>query len=75
MKAPKLYTKKDGKHYFTFKGRQYYAGKTLEKAQAKLKEFTGIGITDQTCLVKLVGEYLDSLVGTQSSLTKRRLRI
>ena len=66
MKSPKLYTKKDGKYYFTFRGKQHYGGKTLEQAQTKLKEVTGIGIIDQTCVVRLVGEYLDSLVGTQS---------
>jgi len=66
MKAPKLYTKKDGAHYFTFKGKQHYAGKTLEKAQAKLREVTGLAPTGDCDLVALVGQYLDSLVGTQS---------
>ncbi len=69
MKTPKLYSKKDGAYYFTFQGKQKYAGKTLEKAQAKLREVTGLAPSGDTDLVALVGQYLDSLVGTQSSDT------
>ena len=61
MKAPKLYKKKDGAYYFTFKGRQHYAGRTLEKAEAKLREVTALEPEGETCLVTLVGRYLDSL--------------
>ena len=55
MKAPKLYKKKDGAYYFTFKGRQHYAGRTLEKAETKLRQVTALEPDGETCLVTLVG--------------------
>ncbi len=62
-KSPNLYKKKqDGAYYFNYKGRQKYAGRTLEKAEAKLREITGLAPTGDTCLVTLVGKYLDDLV-------------
>lgn len=66
MKTPKLYPKKDGAYYFTFQGKRHYGGKTLEKAEAKLREVTGLAPSGDTDLVALVGQYLDSLVGSQS---------
>ena len=69
MKSPKLYKKKDNAFYFTFNGKQHYGGKTLEKAEAKLKKVTGAATCPQSCLVALVGEYLDSIHGTQADDT------
>lgn len=69
MKAPKLYKKQDDAYYFTFNGKQHYAGKTLEKAGAKLKKITGAATCPQSCLVAVVGEYLDSIHGTQADDT------
>jgi hypothetical protein len=66
MKAPRLYQKKDGAYYFTFNSKQHYAGKTLERAERKLREVTGLQPDGETSLVTLVGRYLDSLGGSQS---------
>ena len=64
---PKRYQKSDGCYYFTFKTKQYYVGSTLDRAQVKLEQIVSIGGTpSQACLVNLVGEYLDSINGTQS---------
>ncbi len=66
-RPPKLYKKKqDGAYYFNYKGKQKYAGRTLEKAEAKLREITGLAPSGDICLVTLVGKYLDDLVGSQS---------
>lgn len=66
-KRPNLYKKsQDGAYYFNYEGKQKYAGKTLEKAEAKLREITGLAPSGDTDLVALIGQYLDSLVGTQS---------
>ena len=66
-KSPNLYKKsQDGAYYFNYKGKQKYAGRTLEKAEAKLREITGLAPSGDTCLVTLVGKYLDDLVGSQS---------
>lgn len=66
MRLPRLYTKKDGAYYFTFHNKQYYAGKTLDRAERKLRDVTGSRPNGGTCLITLVGRYLDSLVGCQS---------
>lgn len=69
MKLPKLYIKRDGAYYFTFRGRQYYGGKTLEKAEGKIRSVVGVGVAGETDLVKLVGEYLDAIDGVQAADT------
>ena len=75
-KLPTLYRKRDQNFYFTFRGRQYYAGSTQEKANRKLLEIVGTGNSDGPHSIKdAVKEYLDSIEGVQSPdsvVTKRR---
>lgn len=75
-KLPTLYRKRDRNFYFTFRGRQYYAGSTPEKATRKLLEIVGTGNSEGPHSMKdAVKEYLASIeeVQSQDSVnTKRR---
>jgi len=75
-KLPSLYLKADQNFYFTYKGRQYYAGTTQEKADRKLLEIVETGNSDGPHSIKdAVKEFLDSIEGIQSPdsvVTKRR---
>jgi site-specific recombinase XerD len=75
-KLPSLYQKADRKFYFTYRGKQYYAGSTREAATQKLFEVVGTGNSDGPHSIKdAVKEYLDSIEGVQSPdsvVTKRR---
>ena len=75
-KLPTLYQKRDRNFYFTFRGRQYYAGSTQEKANRKLLEIVGTGNSDGPHSIKdAVKEYLGTIEGIQSPdsvVTKRR---
>ena len=45
MKIPSLFQKRDQNFYFTFKGKQFYAGSTREAATRKLKPTSRISST------------------------------
>jgi hypothetical protein len=64
--SPSLHRKGDKDFYFTYKGKQYYAGSTPEAANRKLLEIVGIGNSDGRHSIKdAVKEYLDSIEGAQ----------
>jgi integrase len=75
-KLPSLYRKGDQNFYFTYKGKQYYAGSTQEAANRKLLEIVETGNSDGPHSIKdAIKEYLDSIEGVQSPdsiVTKRR---
>jgi integrase len=75
-KLPSLYRKADQNFYFTFKGRQYYAGSTQEAANRKLLEIVETGNSSGPHSIKdAIREYIDSIEGIQSPdsiQTKRR---
>jgi hypothetical protein len=67
-KIPSLYQKRDQNFYFTFKGKQYYAGSTREAATQKLLEIVGTANSNGPHSIKdAVREYLASIEGVQSS--------
>jgi hypothetical protein len=75
-KIPSLYQKRDQNFYFTYKGKQYYAGSTREAATQKLLEIVGTANADGPHSIKdAVKGYLDSIEGVQSPdsvISKRR---
>ncbi len=75
-KIPALYQKRDQNFYFTYRGKQYYAGSTREAATQKLLEVVGTANADGPHSIKdAIKEYLRSIEGVQSPdsvSTKRR---
>ena len=75
-RLPTLYQKRDQNFYFTYKGKQYYAGSTREAATQKLLEIVGTANADGPHSIKdAVKEYLASIEGIQSPdsvISKRR---
>jgi hypothetical protein len=66
-KLPSLYQKADRKFYFTYRGRQYYAGSTWEAANQRIHNIVGAGKSEGPHSIKdAVKEYLDSIEGIQS---------